>query len=144
MPIWSTKHGRVPRNLARRHRFGSFSYIMSNLKVEELPPMNEKQETVLAVHGNADGYWYIGAGRSIAEGPFRHPEQLLSVASDLLAAEPHWRIDVFDVAGNKIISYSSEQLSVGDLDPLRRQHPWSALVSSNSASNASPASSTSH
>jgi hypothetical protein len=115
---------------------------MSNVKVEELLAMNEKQETVLAVHGNADGYWYIGAGRSIAEGPFRHPEQLLSVASDLLAAEPHWRIDVFDVAGNKIISYSSEQLSVGDLDPLRRQHPWSALISS--ASNTSPASSTSH
>ncbi len=110
---------------------------MSNAKLEQLPPMNEKQETVLAVHGNADGYWYIGAGRSIAEGPYRHPEQLLSVASDLLASEAHWRIDVFDVAGNKIISYSSEQLSAGDLDPLRRQHPWSALASSMSANTTS-------
>ena len=51
--------------------------------------MGEKRETVLSVHGNADGYWYIGAGRSIAEGPYRNPDQLLSVASDLLAAEPH-------------------------------------------------------
>jgi len=67
-----------------------------------IAPHGEKRETVLAVHGNADGYWYIGAGRSIAEGPYRNPDQLLSVASDLLAAETHWRIDVFDVAGNKI------------------------------------------
>ena len=90
--------------------------------------MGDKRETVLAVHGNADGYWYIGAGRSIAEGPYRNPDQLLSVASDLLAAEPHWRIDVFDVAGNKIISYSSDELNAGDLHPLHRQYRWGALA----------------
>ncbi|MGH9560294.1 MAG: hypothetical protein ACRD3S_02470 [Terracidiphilus sp.] len=96
--------------------------------------MSEKQgscarhEKVLAVHGNADGYWYIGAGRSIAEGPYRSPDQLLSVASDLLAAEIHWRIDVFDVAGNKIISYSSEELKAGDLDPLSWRPQWSRLA----------------
>src|SRR5580692_4036876 len=89
--------------------------------------MSDKQETVLAVHGSADGYWYIGAGRSIAEGPYRNPDQLLTVASDLLAAELHWRIDVFDLAGNKIISYSSEELHADDLHPLRRQHHWGAL-----------------
>lgn len=88
---------------------------------------NESPATVLAVHGNADGYWYIGAGRSIAEGPYRSPDQLLGVASDLLAAEIHWRIDVFDVAGNKIISYSSEQLSAADLNPLRRKRDWGDL-----------------
>ena len=87
----------------------------------------EKQETILAVHGNADGYWYIGAGRSIAEGPYRDPDELLSVASDLLSAEPHWRIDVFDMQGQKIISYSSEDLCAGDLDLLRRQRPWASL-----------------
>jgi hypothetical protein len=87
-----------------------------------------KRQTVLAVHGNADGYWYIGAGRSIAEGPYRHPDQLLSVASDLLASELHWRIDVFDVAGNKIISYSSEELNAGDLYPLSRRHQWNSLT----------------
>jgi hypothetical protein len=92
--------------------------------------MGEKRETVLAVHGDADGYWYIGAGRSIAEGPYRNPDQLLSVASDLLAAEPHWRIDVFDAAGNKIITYSSEELSADDLHPLRWQHRWSRLAPS--------------
>jgi len=89
--------------------------------------MSEKLETVLAVHGNSDGYWYIGAGRSIAEGPYRNPDQLLSVAADLLACEIHWRIDVFDVAGNKIISYSSEQLNAADLNTLRRQQGWDAL-----------------
>ena len=89
--------------------------------------MSDKQETVLAVHGNADGYWYIGAGRSIAEGPYRNPDQLLSVASDLLAAELHWRIDVFDVAGNKIITYSSDDLEAGDLHPLRWRHQWGRL-----------------
>jgi hypothetical protein len=89
--------------------------------------MSEKHETVLTVRGNANGYWYIGAGRSIAEGPYRTPDQLLSVASDLLAAEIHWRIDVFDVAGNKIISYSSAELDAGDLNPGRRQRGWSAL-----------------
>jgi len=89
--------------------------------------MTEKHETVLAVHGSADGYWYIGAGRSIAEGPYRDPDQLLSVASDLLAGEAHWRIDVFDVAGNKIISYSSDELAAVDLNPLRRKRRWGAL-----------------
>jgi hypothetical protein len=96
----------------------------------KITEMNEKQETVLAVHGSADGYWYIGAGRSIAEGPYRHPDQLLSVASDLLAAEDHWRIDVFDMAGNKIISYSSEELEAEDLHPLRRLREWSRLAHS--------------
>ena len=90
--------------------------------------MSEKQETVLAVHGNADGYWYIGAGKSIAEGPYRNPDQLLSVASDLLAAVSHWRIDVFDAAGNKIISYSSDELNAGELHPLSWQHQWTRLA----------------
>ena len=89
--------------------------------------MTDKRETILAVHGNADGYWYIGAGRSIAEGPYRDPQQLLSVASDLLATELHWRIDVFDMEGKKIISYTSDQMSAGDLDPLRRRREWGAL-----------------
>ena len=89
--------------------------------------MSGKRETVLAVHGSADGYWYIGAGKSIAEGPYRDPDQLLVVASDLLASEPHWRIDVFDVAGTKIISYSSDELNAGDLNPLRRPRRWGAL-----------------
>lgn len=92
--------------------------------------MSESQQTVLDVHGKADGYWYIGAGRSIAEGPYRNPDQLLSVASDLLASEHHWRIDVFDMSGNMIISYSSDELSVDDLHPLRWQNRWSALKSS--------------
>lgn len=89
--------------------------------------MADKRETILAVHGTADGYWYIGAGRSIAEGPYRDPQQLLSVASDLLSTELHWRIDVFDVEGKKIISYTSDEMSAGDLDPLRRRSDWGAL-----------------
>ena len=95
--------------------------------MDEARTVSESPERVLAVHGDADGYWYIGAGRSIAEGPYRSPDQLLSVASDLLAAEIHWRIDVFDVAGNKIISYSSEKLSAADLHPVRRQRAWGEL-----------------
>jgi hypothetical protein len=91
--------------------------------------MNEEQRTVLAVHGKADGYWYIGAGKSIAEGPYRNPDQLLSVASDLLAGEMHWRIDVFDVAGNMIVSYCSEELKADDLQPLRWRRDWDALKS---------------
>jgi hypothetical protein len=92
-----------------------------------IPSMSGKRETILAVHGRADGYWYIGAGRSIAEGPYRSPDQLLSVAADLLADELHWRIDVFDVGGNKIVSYSSEELSAGDLHPLRCRLQWTPL-----------------
>jgi len=53
---------------------------------------------------------------------------LLSVASDLLASELHWRIDVFDVAGNKIISYSSEELKAGDLHPVSWRHQWDRLT----------------
>ena len=90
---------------------------------------SDQHETILAVHGNADGYWYIGAGRSIAEGPYRDPHQLLSVASDLLSSEPRWRIDVFDVDGKKIISYSSETLSASDLDLLAQRGRWNSLSS---------------
>jgi hypothetical protein len=99
-----------------------------NEKPSNNEPGSEKRQTVLAVHGNADGYWYIGAGRSIAEGPFRNPDQCLSVASDLLASELHWRIDVFDVAGNKIISYSSEELKAGDLHPVSWRPQWNSLT----------------
>jgi hypothetical protein len=81
------------------------------------------ETTILAVRERSDGYWYIGAGRSIAEGPYRYPQQLLAVACDLLASDPHWRIEVFDVGGSQIISYSSEQYSIRDLDlsPAGRQ-----------------------
>ena len=99
-----------------------------NEKPSSEEPRSEKRQTVLAVHGNANGYWYIGAGRSIAEGPYRNPDQLLSVASDLLASELHWRIDVFDVAGNKIISYSSEELNAGDLHSVSWRPQWSRLT----------------
>jgi hypothetical protein len=83
--------------------------------------------TVMAVHENTDGYWYIGAGRSIADGPYRYPQQLLTVASDLLACEARWRIDVFDVAGRQIISYRSEDVAAGDLDSLRHDTQWRPL-----------------
>jgi len=94
--------------------------------------MAERTQTVLEVRGHTDGFWYIGAGRSIAEGPYRDPGQVLSVASDLLAAEVNWRIDVFDHAGKRLISYSSQQLHAEELHPVRwqnRQH-WSALGAS--------------
>jgi hypothetical protein len=100
---------------------------MENPSISESCNAADSAATVLAVHGSADGYWYIGAGRSIAEGPYRSPDQLLCVAADLLAAEVHWRIDVFDVGGNKIISYSSEELKAADLNPLRYQHGWTTL-----------------
>src|SRR5580658_8980882 len=111
-----------------RHFIWRFAYIKRDGNCGESPAMGEPQEMVLAVHGNADGYWYIGAGRSIADGPFRNPDQLLSVASDLLAAEPRWRIDVFDVKGVKIISYSSEELDAGDLHSLSWQQSWTRLA----------------
>ncbi|HEY5265018.1 MAG TPA: hypothetical protein VIJ37_08490 [Steroidobacteraceae bacterium] len=91
-------------------------------------PETAPQETVMAVHENAEGYWYIGEGRSIAEGPFRHPGQVLTVASDLLAGTLRWRIEVFDAAGGKIISYSSEQLHARDLQPAYGRERWSALA----------------
>jgi hypothetical protein len=109
------------------------SRVMENpIVASEARIGGESPATVLAVHGNADGYWYIGQGRSIAEGPYRSPDQLLCVASDLLATEIHWRIDVFDVAGNKIISYSSDDLKAADLNPLGWKSGWGAL-SSNTA-----------
>jgi hypothetical protein len=81
-------------------------------------------ETVLMVHQNANGYWYIGAGRSIAEGPYREPQQLLAVASDLLAASLRWRIEIFDVSGEKIMGYSSEDTDVSALASARSPSQW--------------------
>jgi len=102
----------------------------NSLSMSQAADKNEIPPTVLAVHGNCDGYWYIGAGRSIAEGPYRSPDQVLSVASDLLSAEIRWRIDVFDAAGNKIISYCSEELRAEDLHPLHRTHGWAEICAS--------------
>jgi hypothetical protein len=76
------------------------------------PQVTAIPETVLTVHQNVNGYWYIGAGRSIADGPYRKPQQLLAVASDLLAASLKWRIEIFDVTGIKIMGYSSEDTDV--------------------------------
>jgi hypothetical protein len=87
-------------------------------------PLTAVPETVLTVHQNVNGYWYIGAGRSIAEGPYREPQQLLAVASDLLAASLKWRIDIFDVTGEKIMGYSSEDTDVSALAPVRSQAQW--------------------
>jgi len=38
------------------------------------------------------------------------------------------RFLVFDVAGNKIISYSSEELKAGDLHPVSWRHQWNNLT----------------
>ncbi len=86
--------------------------------------------TVLAVRENMDGYWYIGAGRRIADGPYRYPQQLLTVASDLLSREAHWRIDVYDSEGRKIMSYSSREMAAKDLDLLSQQRRWGAIPGS--------------
>ena len=86
--------------------------------------MTATPETVLTVHQNANGYWYIGAGRSIAEGPYREPQQLLAVASDLLASSLKWRIEIFDVNGEKIMGYSSDDTDVSALAPARGPSPW--------------------
>jgi hypothetical protein len=68
-----------------------------------------ESETLLAGHEDPNGYWYIGNGRSIAEGPYRTPQQLLDVASELLAGEAHWRVEVFDVSGAKVLSRSNDR-----------------------------------
>jgi hypothetical protein len=92
------------------------------------PCLPQVNETILAVREGADGYWYIGAGRSIAEGPYRYPQQLLAVASDLLATEARWRIEVFDVAGSRIISYSSDETTLGDLYSSSGRRQWAPLT----------------
>ncbi len=89
--------------------------------------MTDDHATILAVHESADGYWYIGAGRSIAEGPYRYPQQLLSVASDLLAGATRWRIDVFNAAGKQIITYNSDELTAGELGSMPRRGEWSRM-----------------
>jgi len=89
--------------------------------------MADDQATILAVHERADGYWYIGAGRSIAEGPYRYPQQVLSVAADLLAAASHWRIEVFDPAGNQVIRYSSDETAASALGMMHKQREWSRV-----------------
>lgn len=86
-------------------------------------------ETVLTVQQNANGYWYIGAGRSIAEGPYREPQQVLAVACDLLAAASKWRIEIFDIKGEKIMGFSSEETDVSALAPARGSAEWRRVIS---------------
>jgi hypothetical protein len=85
------------------------------------------QEIVLKVRENSNGYWYIGAGISIADGPFRSPRKLLTVASDLLAAETRWRIEVFNAAGTQVVSYSSADLAANELIATRFGDRWRTL-----------------
>ena len=84
---------------------------------------------VMSVRENSDGYWYIGSGKSIADGPFRYPQQLLTVAADLLSAESRWRIEVFDRDGKRVIIYSSDEIAAGDLNAQNRQRQWRPLNS---------------
>jgi hypothetical protein len=90
--------------------------------------MARKAATILAVHEGSNGYWYIGAGRSIAEGPYRYPQQLLTVASDLLAQVQDWRIEVFDRSGAELMRYSSDEIDVSQLRLLRGRGEWTAIA----------------
>jgi hypothetical protein len=98
-------------------------------------PLQETQENqiVLVVREHDDGCWYIGAGRTIAEGPYRRPWQVLAVASDLLASEGHWRIEVFNVSGDRIAVYSSDQMRASDLDPRTYRDKWTVFTNGKAA-----------
>jgi hypothetical protein len=114
--------------LAYRATQWNYGKLRNQIFAPEPRMLMKPTERVLAVREHSDGYWYIGAGRSIAEGPYRYPQQLLAVASDLLAFEPHWRIEVFDVAGSRIISYSSTQIDSADLNASGGSRQWTALT----------------
>jgi hypothetical protein len=79
---------------------------------------------ILTVRQREDGYWYIGQGRSIAEGPFRRPEHVLAAASDLVASDSHWAIEVFDRAGDLAVRYDSDRLQASDFERLRNPNRW--------------------
>jgi hypothetical protein len=91
----------------RAHRIG---LIYRRTSANGLEYIVSDPEMLIAGRERADGYWYIGDGRSIADGPYRTPQQLLTVASDLLAYERNWRVDVFNLSGTMVLSYSSDQV----------------------------------
>lgn len=63
----------------------------------------------LVVRQQENGYFYVGSGRSIAEGPFRRPEHVMAAAADLVPEGAPWAIEVFDKAGNRMMGFASQR-----------------------------------
>jgi hypothetical protein len=79
---------------------------------------------IIPVHENEDGSWSIGSGRTLAQGPYRRPAQLLAVAKDLLQELPEWRIDVFNRRGEQVACYHSTTLMQSNLAAADNWNRW--------------------
>lgn len=79
---------------------------------------------IITVHENDDGSWSIGSGRTLAQGPYRRPAQLLAVATDLLQELPEWRIDVFNRRGEQVACYHSTLLMQSDFAAADNWNRW--------------------
>ena len=83
---------------------------------------------IIPVHENEDGSWSIGSGRTLAQGPYRRPAQLLAVAADLLQELPEWRIDVFNRKGEQVACYHSTTLARSNLAAADNWNRWVDLA----------------
>jgi hypothetical protein len=79
---------------------------------------------IIAVHENEDGSWSLGTGRSLAQGPYRRPAQLLAVAADLLQELPDWRLEVFDRHGQQLACYHATALTRVNLAAADNWNRW--------------------
>lgn len=82
------------------------------------------QPNVMTVRVREDGHWYIGNGRSMANGPYRRPEHLIDVVSDLMGDNTNWRIEVLNANDKLIAAYDGCDLQSGAFSHSRRQNTW--------------------
>lgn len=91
------------------------------------PAHIDTHPNVMTVRAREDGHWYVGSGRSIANGPYRRPQHLIDVVSDLMGDNTNWRIEVLNSNDKLIAAYDARELRT--VCASRREDPntWPAI-----------------
>jgi hypothetical protein len=84
----------------------------------------DNQPKVMTVRAREDGHWYVGSGRSIANGPYRRPDQLIEVVSDLMGDNTNWRIEVLNGHDTLIAAYDGRDVKLIGHTKSRNQIDW--------------------
>ena len=88
----------------------------------------DTQPNVMTVRAREDGHWYVNSGRSIANGPYRRPEHLIDVVSDLMGDNTNWRIEVLSANDTLIAAYEGRDLQSSSLSRHRERNQWPQIV----------------
>ncbi len=93
-----------------------------------IPAQIDAPPNVMTVRAREDGHWYVGNGRSIANGPYRRPEHLIGVVSDLMGDNTNWRIEVLNANDKLIAAYDGRDLQTGATNHVEDHNRWPQII----------------